>query len=206
MLNWIKSNLVLVAGILLPVLLVAGFLVLQSIPRALTDAPQYDFLVVAFKYDAQQQRNYDLSFEVRDGRLQGRATPRTDNNNYSSRQLATLYRYRTADNRFDEVPFDLPDTLDSLDSVSTFPIEEVADLKLDKSSRSPDDFIFEYVGYRSRGGLLGEIFGMGRRSNSQYVLSQGAAWFDLPLPTASMQYYGNDLVFLGWVMPATTAP
>ena len=206
MLNWIKNNLVLVSGIVLPVLLVLGFLILQSIPRALTDAPKYDFLVAAFRYDAQQLRNYDLSFEVRDTHLQGRANPRTDRNTYSNRQHATLFRYRAKDNRFDEVPFDLPETLDSIESVTTFPIDEVADLKLDKSSRSPDDFVFEYVGYRGRGGILGEIFGMGRRNNNYYVLSQGSAWFDLPLPAADMQYYGNDLAFLGWVMPATTAP
>ena len=75
MTDWIRKNLVLVAGIVLPVVLVAGFLIIERTPRALTDPPEYDFLIVAYRYDVQHPRDFHLSFEVKDGRLEGRATP-----------------------------------------------------------------------------------------------------------------------------------
>jgi hypothetical protein len=52
--KWVRQNLVLVAGIVLPVLLVAGFMLLQGVPKVLADPPQYDFLVVGYHYDARQ--------------------------------------------------------------------------------------------------------------------------------------------------------
>ena len=52
--KWIKDNLVLVSGIVLPVLLIIGFFILSNLPRVLADPPQYDFLLVAYRYDYQQ--------------------------------------------------------------------------------------------------------------------------------------------------------
>ena len=78
--KWIKENLVLVSGILLPVLLVGGFFILSNLPKVLNDPPVYDFLLVGYHYDYQNPGNYYLSFEVRDGKLEGRAIPRGEDN------------------------------------------------------------------------------------------------------------------------------
>lgn len=197
--NWIKNNLVLVSGIVLPVLLVVGFLILSHVPRVLTDPPAYDFILVAYRYDHQHPREYSLSFEVRQGKLYGKAVPLENANTYTNRQHAGIFRYRAADGVFDEIVYDLPENLDGLAETFNFTISETADLNLDKRKQSPDGYKFEHLGYRGRGGLLGEMFGMGRRHNSNYVLSKNDAFIDLPDPDSDSRYYGNDLHFMGWV-------
>ena len=200
MASWFRKNLVLVAGIVLPVLLVVGFFLLQSTPRHLGDPPGYDFLVVAYRYDAQHPRNYNLAFEVREGRLQGRATPVGNGNNYPNRQHAALFRYEVDKNEFSEIAWDAPIVLDEIDEAFRFTVTETEHLQLDKASRSPDGYLFEYGGYRGNGGLLGELFGMGRRYDSPFVLEKEGAYFSLPTVRAQPYYYGRNVHFLGWVL------
>ena len=197
--NWIKNNLVLVSGIVLPVLLVLGFFVLTQLPRALAEPPEHDFLVLAYRYDAQNRDSYQLSFEVREGRLYAVIEPLEDRNAYPNRQHARLFRYVAAEESFDEINFELRQGIQSIEESISFPVAEAAGLVLDKRVKSPDGYVFENLGYRGRGGLLGEIFGMGRRYESQYVLSRGGAQFPLPSPTPDRNYYGQDVQFLAWV-------
>jgi hypothetical protein len=204
--KFIKDNLVLVSGVVLPVLLIAGFLVLSHLPRALLDPPQFDFLLAVWSYDHQQPRQYTLDFEVRDGALRGLIRPVNDNLPIYNRQFASLFRYHAAQNKFSEIDFELPDGLEELEQAKSFPIPEAGHLELDGASESPDGYRFEYLGYRSRGGLLGELFGMGQRNESQYVLRRNGADFELPrLPTQAW-YDPQNVNFLGWIMAEDRAP
>ena len=199
MANWIKQNLVLVSGIVLPILLVAGFLVLSNAPRLLADPPEYDFVLVAYRYDYQHPREYSLNFEVRQGTLHGKATPLENTNTYTNRQHAGIFRYRASEGIFEEIVYELPESLENTEETVTFEVSEAAHLELDKRARSPDGYTFEYLGYGGRGGLLGELFGMGRRYESHYVLSKNGAQVNLPKPASNPNHYGHDLHFMGWV-------
>ena len=203
--KFIKDNAVLIAGIVLPVLLVAGFMILSHIPKALLDSPQHDFLLVVQSYDQPHQLGYYLSFEVQDGRLTGKATPR-DGNNYSNNQRASLFRYKADGNIFEELVFELPENLDDLKKPMTFPIAEVQNLKLDKRTQSPDGYTFEYPGYRRGGDLLGELFGSRRRYEGICVLKKDSAYFDLPAPMPKLNYDSQNLYFIGWVIDEGIAP
>jgi hypothetical protein len=171
--KWIKENLVLVSGILLPVLLVGGFFVLNNAPRMLADPPKYDFVLVGYRYDYRHPSDYYLSFEVRNGKLTGRAVPKDERNANLNRQYAGIFRYNAATNTFEE--------------------------------KSPDGYTFEFLGYRGRGGLLGEMFGMRRRYESGYVLKKENAYVDLPKPAAD-PYYQHDLHFMGWIIEQGSVP
>jgi len=204
--KWIKENLVLVSGILLPVLLVGGFFVLSNAPRILADPPVYDFLLVAYRSDHQHPRDYYLSFEVRDGKLNGRVVPSSEGNANFSRQYAGIFRYNAEANAFDEIVYELPDGLEDIEEPIPFLVDETSDLKLDKRSKSPDGYNFKFLGYRGRGGLLGEIFGMGRRYESNYVLNKDGAHVNLPKPASDPYYYQHNLHFMGWVIEEGSAP
>ena len=198
--TWIKNNLVLVSGIVLPVLLVAGFLVLSQVPKMMADPPEYDFVLVGYQYDYQQPGNYYLTFEVRDGRLSGKAVPNSQNNYNPNRHKAQIFHYRASNNSFEEIPFDLPYGLESMEGPIPLDLGQAANLPLDKRSESPDGYRFEFLGSRGSGGLLGELFGMNRRYESNYVLTKDGAYFDLPVPSPGPQtYYYHDLQFMGWV-------
>jgi len=203
--NWIKENLVLVSGILLPVLLVGGFFVLNNAPRILADPPKYDFVLVGYRYDYQHPSDYYLTFEVRDGKLSGRAVPKGEGNANFNRQYAGIFRYDAAANTFEEIVYELPDGLEGIEEPIPLLLTETSGLTLDKHRQSPDGYNFEFLGYRGRGGLLGEMFGMRRRYESDYVLKKDGAWFDLPKPFSDAYYYQNDLHFMGWVIEEDSA-
>lgn len=198
--KWIRENLVLVSGIVLPALLVIGFFILNSIPRMLADPPAHDFLLVAYRYDYQNPRDYYLSFEVRDGKLSGIVAPQGDKNSYGNRQFARIYRYNAADNNFEEIAFDLPSSLETIEEPVPIDLAEAGKLPLDKRRESPDGYHFEFLGYRGRGGLLGEIFGMSRSYDSNHVLQKGSHYFDLPQLPDDPYHNQNDVHFIGWVV------
>jgi hypothetical protein len=202
--KWIKKNLVLLSGILLPVLLVGGFFVFSNAPRMLADPPKYDFVLVAYRYDHQHPSDYYLSFEVRDGHLSGRAIPRDEGNANINRQYASIFRYDAAAGSFEEIVYELPDGLEGIEEPIPLLLTETSDLTLDKNMQSPDGYTFEFLGYRGRGGLLGEMFGMRRRYESGYVLKKDNAYIDLPKPATGPNYQ-NYLNFLGWVIAEGSA-
>lgn len=197
--KWLKENLVLVSGIVLPVLLVGTFFILNSAPRLLTDPPKYDFVMVAYSYDYQHSADYFLSFEVSDGKLSGKASPRKQSNT-TYRDNANVFRYNATANSFEELTYDLPDGLDNIDKPIPLTLPKSDHLKLDKREQSPDGFSLEFVGNRGSRGLLGELFGMGGRYKSDYILKKGNAAFELPNPTSKTNYYQNELEFMGWVI------
>ncbi len=204
--RWLKENLVLVSGILLPALLVVGFFILNKMPRMLADPPAYDFLVVAYQYNYQNPSDYYLSFEVRDGKLSGRVSPKAEVNRYINRHYATIFLYRTKDHAIEEFAFDLPEGLDDLDESVSLNLGKAGELNLDKRKQSPDGYQFEYLGYRGRGGLLGDIFGMGSRYENSYVLKKGNTSIDLVDLSIDLNHYQNDLQFMGWVVNEDLKP
>ena len=192
---------VLVAGIALPVLLVIGFLMLAYVPKAMLAQPKYDFLVVGYRYDRNHIRTYHLNFEVKNGIVNGRIIPTKEGaNNYHQRQHAALFLYDTTSNSFEEIIYDLPEGVDELEKTMSFPVQALSGLAFSKKQTSPDGYSFKYLGYQGRGGLLGEVFGMRRRYDSHYVLTQDGAHFELPNPAHQPNYYyGHNLSFVGWV-------
>lgn len=200
--KFIKENLVLVSGIVLPVLLVVGFLILSQVPKSMLNPPEYDFVISAYRHVSPTPHDLCVDFEVEDGKLRGRLKPEKRENECYYRHQVELYRYDADADSFEEIVFDLPDGLEDVEKTTTFPIEEAKDLTLDKKSRSNDGYTFEYLGYRGNGGLLGEMFGMRRRHHNQYVLSKNGTYFELPeLGHRRYYYYGNNIHFLGWVVP-----
>jgi hypothetical protein len=204
--KWIKENLVLVSGILLPVLLVTGFFVLSQAPKILTDPPTSDFLLVAYRNDYQHPRDYHLSFEVRDGQLYGKVVPIGEGSVNYNQQHAGIFRYKATENSFEEIVYELPDGVDDTEETIAFLVEETSNITLDKRVKSPDGYRFEFLGYRGRGGLLGDIFGMGRSYENNYVLTKDSAHFNLPKPATDAYYYQHNLHFMGWVSEEGSTP
>ena len=109
--------------------------------------------------------------------------------------------YDAMNNSFEEVIYDLPEGVDDLEKPLSFSVPGLLGINFSKKQTSPDGYRFKYLGYRGRGGLLGEVFGMRRRYDSHYVLTQDGANFELPNPSHQPNYYfGQNLSFVGWVV------
>lgn len=198
--RWIKQNLVLVSGIVLPLLLVAGFFLLGRAPGTLAEPPEFDFVLVAYSYDYQLPADYYLTFEVRDGHLRGRAVPTDETGLRAGSQSARIFRYDAEANAFEEILYDLPEGLEELQESIPLSLGDLGALTLDKRVTSPDGFQFETAGYRGGSGLLGEMFGMRRQYESRYLLRKGEAWLKLPEPARGADTYPYDLQFMGWIL------
>lgn len=198
--QWIRQNLVLVSGILLPLLLIAGFFVLGKVPATLAEPPKFDFVLVAYRYDYQHPDDYYLTFEVRDGHLQGRVVPTDEQRVRTGPQSARIFRYDAEANAFEEVVYDLPEEVEDLEQSVPLSLGDLETLTLDKRVTSPDGFRFELAGYRGGGGLLGEMFGMRRQYEGRYLLRKDESWLELPEPSPGEDTYQYDLQFMGWVV------
>ena len=200
--NWIKQNRVLLAGLILPMLLVGLFFGLNKAPVALTSPPTQDFLLVVYQYDDQRPRDFNLSFAVKDAVLRAKVTPHDTNHTLHNGQQASIYRYRAATNRFDAIDYRMPEGIADLVAPVEFAVAETLSLKLDARAESPDGWTFEYLNDADRGGLLLAIFSMGSQHEGRYQLSKKGGIFALPTLEFSQTIRQQDVQFMGWIMKA----
>lgn len=197
--NWLKQNAVLVVGILLPVLLVAVFLVVQHLPRILVEPPRHDLLLAVYYHDYGHPPEVLPSFELRDGDVYATLVKPDSEDRYRYRGgLLCRYDVSTGEIRRIEVnrPSEFPDDADR----TSFAVEAVADWTLDTNSVSPDGYKFEHRPRYRDTGLVGELFGGGRVRNLYALVKNGALY---PLPERIDNGRPRplaDVDFFGWVI------
>ncbi|MCI0542724.1 hypothetical protein L0Y69_03170 [bacterium] len=187
----IKSNIPLVIGLLLPVLMILFVAGSIYLPRLGEQAqPQYDFLYMA-------DQTYDLLpyvYLVRNGKLVKEARPvyelptKTagitvlEDSQKTPFDVTKFYIYDVEKNESREVSFD-----------------DTSALSLDAHMESPDDFKVTQ-NYGNGGGIFSEIFGGGHEYGRWYLVGNGST-LKLELENgASGRYYYDNIQFLGWVM------
>ena len=70
----------------------------------------------------------------------------------------------------------------------------------DASANSPPNEMSDELSDETILALLGELFGMGRRYESNYVLKKNGGYINLPKPASDPNYYQHDIHFMGWVI------
>ena len=189
--DFIKENFVLVAGLALPVLLVALFFLFSVVPRSMAVPPQYEALFADSRYNRPQGQNapYDAYFFVKDGVLTARVWRSPDNYN-----RARLMAFDGKTGTVREIPYDLSG-IGTVPDRAEVALDAFRGMKLDGSNTAPDGYTFESGGYRS-GGLVTDIFGGGYHTGAPR-LTKGAASFSIP--GRHDDYYGN-IQFVGWII------
>jgi hypothetical protein len=197
--RFVKDNFVLVMGLTLPVLLMAGFMVATSLPRPLSNPPQYD-LVFSTVDSPQDARNLPVAVRlvVRDGVLRAQytkvfATPGV----YLNNGWKKLYRFEAKTQKIRALTFGIPDGTDKIEGTREETVEATKGLKLDTALQSPDGYLFTY-GDAGRTGLLTDIFWGGRYMNEPR-LRKGSASVRLALGDGGTYPYG-PAEFVGWVI------
>lgn len=182
-LNFIKENRVLVAGLVLPLLLIGMMAISKNIPSS-QPLPQYKVVYSSFVWGSNEQ----ISFKVGDdGQLLGHII---DNPNYKGSQAAKsiLYLYDPKTQLTESVDVTL-DTNKQLTSFGKF-----STLKLSKIQPSPDGYIFESY-YNRNYSLLTDIFAYRSYPNGPVLIKKGTI-HQIPMPNP---YYGSP-EFIGWVI------
>lgn len=183
---FIKENRVLVAGLVLPLLLIAILAFAKTLPATMIAPPTYK---VAY-YSQNWAPKGQLTLKINDaGQIQAAFKHNENYKPYANENepKATLYIYDPKTNTTTDTQLILGDN-DKLPS-----LEKFSGLKFSSQQTSPDGYVFESYHYRNHS-LITEIFSY-RSNNNGPVLSKNNRIIKLPLPNP---YTGNT-EFLGWV-------
>jgi hypothetical protein len=196
--KFIKENFVLLIGITLPVLLMFGFMLASSLPRALSDPPKYDLVFSVADYYSGTANNIPVSVRllVKEGALVAQYTKNPDGNNYN--YWKKLYIYEAATQKVRELPFGYPTDMNSIADMREDVVEALRDKKLSTVLQAPDGYELSYDGY-SHSGLVNEIFWGGH--NNEPRLRKGSSSVRLTTGDGRTSFYYNGVEFLGWVVP-----
>ena len=189
--KFVKDNLVLVVGLTLPILLMAGFLAVSVLPSA--DPPKYDLLFSSQDYPSTPVP-INLRLLVRDGVLTAQYT-KPPGQQSASGGWKKLFVYEAGSGRVRQLTFGFPADMATLEGTREEPVPSAAGLKLDTTLQSPDGYELTF-GDRRGGGLLLEIFGGGRGYEPR--LRKGGRSVPLATPGGNAFAYGG-VEFVGWV-------
>ena len=196
--KFVKENLVLLAGIALPVVMMAAFLVASSLPRTLADPPQYDLVFFVDDYGAANGNNLPLTVNlvVKDGTLVAQYVPAAGEAVYG--YWKKIYRFEAATRTVREIPFGLPSDLNSITTLREEPVAGLENVRLDTRLQAPDGYELSNDEYRGNG-LIGELFW--RNGSGRPRLRSGASSVPLELASGTQYYTYGNIQFLGWVLP-----
>ena len=192
--GFLRDNLFLVAAVALP-LVVAGFFVLATlIPRWSVPAPAYDLVLRAAATYDNTNAKVAVDYSVRNGRVEATVRP-APANIYNQPWTLFLFEHETMTVR--EVPIDLPRSLAEGES-RTLVVEALAGRRVVTDAVAPDGY--ELVMRSSgSGGLVGDLFGMGRY-RQEIGLMNGGRLVPLDLPAPYSSPYSATAYAVGWVV------
>jgi hypothetical protein len=166
--SFLKTNIVLVVGVALPLLLMAFFYLAQRASVAGIDPPGYDAVIAVDYHD--RWTDYPYRIGVDEGKLVVRYRPGAGGKS-EDRRAPRLYvvDHATHDARALDIDFGSVE-----DGAVTDPdIDALNRNRLIPDPTSPDGYRFERLSRSSGGGLVGGLFGFGRH-RSGYALKKGA--------------------------------
>jgi hypothetical protein len=191
--KFVKDNLVLVVGVTLPLLLMAGFLAVSALPGSLTAPPKYDLVFSTTDYPP-TAIPVAVRLMVRDGVLVAQYTkPAGQAGNVGV--WKKLFVYEASSRRVRQLAFGFPADMATIDATREEPVASAAALRLDSTLQAPDGYELAF-GDRRGGGLLLEIFGGSRGYEPR--LRNGSRSVPLPSVAGESFAYGG-VEFVGWV-------
>ena len=192
--SFIRDNILIVASVALPVIIVILFAAASGIPRLFTPEPAHDLVLVARNPGTSPQLPVMLDVIVSEGRatvlVRKRDRPMTVN-------MPRIYLYQSATDDVTELPFELPTDWDAVEDGAQLPITGLEGANLSTAVRAPDGY--EYRGVRRGGnGLMFDLFG-GRRYTGDVTIARNGAIRVISLPDHTQYWYGNPQ-FVAWVV------
>jgi hypothetical protein len=190
--KFVKDNLVLVVGLTLPILLMAGFLAVSVLPD-LSDPPKYDLVFSTQDYPS-TPIPINLRLVVKDGVLIAQYT-KPPGQQAACCGWKKLFVYDASSGRVRQLAFGFPPDMATLEGTREEPVASAAGLKLDTTVQSPDGYELSF-GDRRGGGLLLELFG-GSRGYEPRLRKGGRS---VALTDGGRAAFGyGDVEFIAWV-------
>ncbi len=187
--KFIKENFALIVGVSLPLILIAVFFIASRAPQELTDDPLYS-VVFATNYNPNWSE-HPWRIEIEDDQLQIRHREKIDQNRHYYNK-PQIYVFDHKSKQADLLDIDYENIVDGyvVDSV----LEKFNTNNFIAKQTSPDGYRLEYDYSSSSRGLMGEIFGFGRRYRNSYVLKKNS--HTIPLKTPHRVHQAH---FIAWI-------
>jgi hypothetical protein len=188
--RFFKENFALAAGIALPLILVALFLLAGRLGQDMTPEPKYDALF-ATQYGGNSEDS-DFHMDVVGGKLVIRKKPLVVDEPVKSATPPRLFVFSHKTKYATPVQIDFSRVKGGL--VADPALDELNKAKIDIANVSPDGYHFEYND-RSEETIFSALFG-GYDSHTYYVLRKGPKKIPIRGTEPFTQTY-----FLGWIEP-----
>jgi hypothetical protein len=191
----LRENAALVAGILLPALVVVLFLLSSWVPRILVDPPQYDFLFAqdSSYYGSPSPWRHQITLDPQGHLLVKAFTAKPDVYTPGDR----LYLFEHADGNVREIPLPTPESTEGAENGIVVEVPELRGQFIDPSRISPDGYSLVDNTRSSRG-----VFGLFYSGNPRpLAISKNGAVFEAAADgdAMAMGWYGARLI--GWIVP-----
>lgn len=190
MTKFFKNNYALLAGILLPLVLIGVFFVVGNVRVSSVPDPQYDAVFVINYSDRSTSNRYKIGLD--DGKLYIRTRPLPEGKRRSHRNLPAIFVFdhQTRHARKIDIDFEHIEKGRVVDP----DLDILNKGRISSNAVSSDGYKFEYRRRRGRGGLMGEIFRSRSRPRSNYALvKDGRA-----VPVVGSEPFWNAH-FIGWI-------
>jgi len=192
--KFIRENLVLVIGLTVPVLLMAGFMAVSALPDRLSDPPQYDLVFTTNEYPSTPVP-ITVRLIVKGGALVAQYS-RPPGQTGPFGVWKKLFVYEGSSRRVRQLTLGFPTDMGTLEGTREEAVASAAQFKLDTTLQSPDGYELAY-GDRGGGGLLLEIFGGSRGYEPR--LRKGSRSVPLSPGVGQPAFDYGGVEFVGWV-------
>lgn len=190
----LRDNAALVAGILLPVLVVILFLLSSWVPRMLVDPPLYDFLYAqdAGHYGSPSPWRHQITLDPQGHLLVKAFTAKPEAYTPGDR----LFLFEHEDGNVREITLPTPQSAEGGDVGIVVEVPELRGRFIDPSQISPDGYALADTTRSSRG-----LFGLFYSGNSRpLAISKNGAVFEAADSNGQLNWYSPRLI--GWLVPA----
>lgn len=196
--NFVKNNLVLIIGLVLPILLMIGFMVVSTLPAS-GEPPKYSLLFSTSDYRHNQSLPIAVNLVVKEGALVAQYSKIPAGNNAYANYWRKLYLFDAQTQRVRELEFGLPEQADQISGMREDPVKATLGMKISTDLKSPDGYELSDRHYR-HGGLFNELFfGWGSGTNST-MISNGSRSIKLTPDDGRTYIYSGQAQFIGWVI------
>jgi len=189
--TFVRENLILISGILLPILLVICFYLAALLPKLLVQPPQYDLLYLTSPYP-----HDGVNTEVVNGKLKIWVTPQVRKGELPMPRLF-LFEAKTQSSREIPIPVSSLPTNTRPNTKEAVVIPEIQSLTLDTRETAPDGYQAK-IDAPNYGNLVSILVFSNYQRN--FVISKRGNTINISDENSAISNY-KSIKFLGWVIP-----
>jgi hypothetical protein len=189
-----RSNTFVLAAVALPIVVAGFFLLASAVPRWTVALPAHD-LLIKVERPWTSPPTVAVDFAVRDGRVVATVRP-LGPQGYAQRW--TLYLVNPGAGSMRAIPVNVPETMEAGAPPVQVTVDELVGLQVSADAVAPDGYRLQERPYGG-GGLVGGLFGMGRRRPLRVALANNGRTVSIDVPEQDVNPYG-PVHLVGWVV------